>query len=274
MTKRVFIISGLSGAGRTTALGILSDMGFVASDSVPVALWSAFVRESKADDIALGWPLTQDQDPPLPDWPTDVRAHHIFLSADPETLRRRYNESRRVHPFDRGQGLLDALEAEQAASLPRRRLADEVMDTTGVKLTDLSAAISALAGPQTDHLQIRAQSFSYRSGLPLDADMVFDVRWLRNPHYDLDLRPRTGKDRAVADYIRADDAFEDFQTHLRGLLSVTAARQQQEGKAYFTVAFGCTGGKHRSVFFAEQAGEWLRAMGYAVSVVHRDTGRY
>ena len=104
--------------------------------------------------------------------------------------------------------------------------------------------------------------------------MVFDVRWLRNPHYDLDLRPRTGKDRAVADYIRADDAFEDFQTHLRGLLSVTAARQQQEGKAYFTVAFGCTGGKHRSVFFAEQAGEWLRAMGYAVSVVHRDTGRY
>ncbi len=274
MTKRVFIISGLSGAGRTTAFGILSDMGFVASDSVPVALWSAFVRESKADDIALGWPLTQDEDPVLPDWPADVRVHHIFLSADPETLRRRYNESRRVHPFDRGQGLLDALEAEQAASLPRRRLADEVMDTTGVKLTDLSAAISALAGPQTDHLQIRAQSFSYRSGLPLDADMVFDVRWLRNPHYDLDLRPRTGKDRAVADYIRADDAFEDFQTHLRGLLSVTAARQQQEGKAYFTVAFGCTGGKHRSVFFAEQAGEWLRAMGYAVSVVHRDTGRY
>ena len=104
--------------------------------------------------------------------------------------------------------------------------------------------------------------------------MVFDVRWLRNPHYDLDLRPRTGKDQSVADYIRADEEFEAYVTHLRGLLSVTAARQQQEGKAYFTVAFGCTGGKHRSVFFAEQAAQWLSAQGYSVSIVHRDTGRY
>ena len=274
MTKRVFIISSLSGAGRTTALAVLSDMGFVASDAVPVALWPAFVEQSEAEDIALGWPLEQRTDPDLPAWPDGISVHHIFLSADPETLRRRYNESRRIHPFDRGEGLLDALEAEQAASMPRRARADEVMDTTGVKLTDLRSAISALAGPKTEHLQIRTQSFSYRSGLPLDADMVFDVRWLRNPHYDLDLRPRTGKDQSVADYIRADEEFEAYVTHLRGLLSVTAARQQQEGKAYFTVAFGCTGGKHRSVFFAEQAAQWLSAQGYSVSIVHRDTGRY
>ena len=276
MARRVFILSSLSGAGRTTALAVLSDIGFIASDSVPVELWPQFLAQSGDADVAFGWPLRphDDPEPSLPQWPDGVSVHHVFLTADLEILRRRYNETRRVHPFDRGAGLLDALEAERAASQSRRGMADEVIDTTGVKLTDLRVAIAGMAGPKTDQLQIRTQSFSYRSGLPLDADMVFDVRWLRNPHYDPDLRPRTGKDQAVADYIRADEKFAAFETHLRGLLTLTADRQQQEGKAYFTVAFGCTGGKHRSVYFAEQAAHWLEALGYTVSVVHRDTGRY
>ena len=277
MARRVFIFSSLSGAGRTTALAVLSDLGFIASDSVPVDLWPEFLAQSGEADVALGWPLRPDEDlhrPALPAWPDDLKVHHVFLTADLEILRRRYTETRRVHPFDRGEGLLDALEAEKAASEPRRAMADEVIDTTGVKLTDLRAAIAGLAEPKTDNLQIRCLSFSYRAGLPMDADMVFDVRWLQNPHYDPDLRPRTGKDAEVAAYIRADEKFDEFITHLRGLLTLTADRQKQEGKAYFTVAFGCTGGKHRSVFFAEQAAEWLSALGYNVSAVHRDTGRY
>lgn len=276
MARRVFILSSLSGAGRTTALAVLSDLGFIASDSVPVELWPEFLAMSGEADVALGWPLRPDQkdQPAVPVLPDGLDVHHVFLTADLEILRRRYNETRRVHPFDRGEGLLDALEAEQAASESRRAMADKVIDTTGVKLTDIRNAIAALAGPETDQLQIRSLSFSYRAGLPLDADMVFDVRWLRNPHYDADLRPRTGKDSEVAAYIEADEKFEEFVSHLRSLLTLTADRQQQEGKAYFTVAFGCTGGKHRSVYFAEQAAKWLKEMGYTVSVVHRDTGRY
>ncbi|MGB1160638.1 MAG: RNase adapter RapZ [Alphaproteobacteria bacterium] len=277
MARRVFILSSLSGAGRTTALAVLSDLGFIASDSVPVELWPEFLAQSGESDVALGWPLRpdqQDQQPAIPVLPDGLSLCHVFLTADLEILRRRYNETRRVHPFDRGEGLLDALEAEKAASEPRRAMADEVIDTTGVKLTDLRATIAALAEPKTDQLQIRSLSFSYRAGIPMDADMVFDVRWLRNPHYDPDLRPRTGKDSEVAAYIRADEKFEEFISYLRGLLTLTVDRQKQEGKVYFTVAFGCTGGKHRSVFFAEMAAEWLSELGYTVSAVHRDTGRY
>lgn len=275
--RRMFIISSLSGAGRTTALGVLSDLGFQASDSVPLMLWPDLVVNTGNVDIALGWPIAPEPadtsvDPRsvLARLPDDVAVTHLFLSAETETLRRRYSETRRAHPFDNGRGLMAALAAEQQASLPRRALADEIVDTTGTKLSELRANLMSRVGPGTDALQIRTLSFSYRLGLPQDADMVFDVRWLRNPHYDPDLRPLTGQDGAVGNYIREDKDFSAFAVHLRHLLEFTAGRQRREGKAYFTLAFGCTGGKHRSVFFAEQAGEWLAEAGYDVSIQHRD----
>lgn len=274
--RRLFIVSSLSGAGRTTALGVLSDLGFLASDATPVALWPALLAESGGADVAIGWPIAPaDRQSgtgpnPLVSLPEDVDVTHLFLSAELETLRRRYTETRRTHPFDQGKGLVDALTAEQQASQPRRAMADQIIDTTGTKLADLRATFLSIAGADEDGLQIRTLSFSYRQGLPMDADMVIDVRWLRNPHYEPALRAKTGQERAVGDYIRQDEGFDAFEEHLRRLLEFTAERQQQEGKAYFTFAFGCTGGKHRSVFFAEQAGVWLRDAGYRVLVQHRE----
>ena len=277
--RRLFIISSLSGAGRTTALGVLSDLGFQTSDSVPVSLWPDLLVQSQAEDIALGWPIkaggTAWHDEQLvQSLSATLEVRHLFLSADRETLQRRYSETRRAHPFDRGTGLMDALTAEQEASLLRRALTDEVVDTTGVKLADLRQSLIAMTGAGLNPLQIRSLSFSYRLGLPSDADMVFDVRWLRNPHYDLDLRPRTGQDEGVGAYIQADEGYAEFERHLRGLLQLTAVRQQKEGKAYFTLAFGCTGGKHRSVWVAEQAGGWLQEAGFGVSVMHRDVKKF
>lgn len=274
MPRRLVIVSGLSGAGRTIALAVLSDLGFQASDAVPPKLWPALLDASPDQDLALGWPLSRRSDDPLPAFPDDTTVTHLFLSADTETLRRRYNETRRVHPFDDGRGLMAAIEAEEQAALSRRALADEVRDTTGVKLADFRASVAALFEPGHSAFQICVQSFSYRMGLPAEADMVFDVRWLRNPYYNLDLRPKTGQDPAVGDYIRDDTGFADFESHLRALLSLITKRQVKEGKAYFTIAFGCTGGKHRSVYIAEAASSWLREAGCTVRTVHRDMSTF
>jgi len=149
--RRLFIISSLSGAGRTTALGVLSDLGFQTSDSVPVSLWPDLLVQSQAEDIALGWPIeaggTAWHDEQLvQSLSATLEVRHLFLSADRETLQRRYSETRRAHPFDRGTGLMDALTAEQEASLSRRALTDEVVDTTGVKLADLRQSLIAMTG--------------------------------------------------------------------------------------------------------------------------------
>ena len=134
--RRLFIVSSLSGAGRTTALGVLSDLGFLASDATPVALWPALLAESGGADVAIGWPIAPADKQsgtgpnPLVSLPEDVDVTHLFLSAEPETLRRRYTETRRTHPFDRGKGLVDALTAEQQASQPRRAMADQIIDAT------------------------------------------------------------------------------------------------------------------------------------------------
>lgn len=267
--KRLIVLSGLAGAGRTTALAVLSDLGFQATDALPPSLWPAVLAETEGDRLAFGWPIAR-QAQPLPDLPDTVAVQHVFLTADNETLRRRYTEARRPHPKDEGEGLLEALERERSLAGPRQQIADTIIDTSGLKLAEFRAAIAALAEEEGQAVLYRCLSFSYRFGLPPDADMVFDMRWLRNPHYDPDLRVKTGQDAAVAAHIEADDDFAAFDQNLKALIDTVSRRQQREGKAYFTLAFGCTGGKHRSVFMAERLGRYLSDKKQRVQIQHRD----
>ena len=269
--KRLIIFSGLSGAGRSTALAVLSDLGFQATDALPPALWPSVLEQTESDRIALGWPISETAEI-LPNISEDFDVLHVFLTADEETLRRRYNEARRPHPLDQGEGLLEALERERVLALPQQQSADETIDTSGMKLADFRSAVAALVEDQAHTLLFRCLSFSYRFGLPAEADMVFDMRWLRNPHYDPDLRPKTGKDALVAAYIEADEDFPVFDQNMKALIGLMARRQREEGKAYFTLAFGCTGGKHRSVFMAERMGQFLLDQDQRVLIQHRDVG--
>lgn len=267
--KQLIIFSGLAGAGRTTALAVLSDLGFQATDALPPSLWPAVLAEAKGDRLAFGWPIASEAEP-LPVLPDDVEVRHVFLTADNETLRRRYNEARRPHPKDKGEGLLEALARERSLAGPQQQVADTTIDTSGLKLAEFRAAIAALVEGQGQPVLFRCLSFSYRYGLPSDADMVFDMRWLRNPHYDAALRPKTGQDAAVGAYIEADEDFAAFDQSLKALVDTVCRRQQLEGKAYFTLAFGCTGGKHRSVFMAERLGRYLNDLKQRVQIQHRD----
>lgn len=271
--KRLILVSALSGAGRSAALAVLSDHGYLASDAVPPSAWPAVLGASKGDRVAIGWPIApgDGEDQRQPVLPPDWSVAHVFLEADEATLLRRYSEARRVHPFDRGNGLPDALQRERQRAVSRRAMADEVFDTSGLRLPQLRRLIAGLSGDTGSILTLRVLSFGYRNGLPPEADLVIDLRWLRNPHYAAELRECTGRDQAVAEYVAADPDFPAFSDQLRQLLTLIVQRQADEGRAYFTIALGCTGGRHRSVFLAERVGQWLTEWGYVANVVHRDT---
>jgi UPF0042 nucleotide-binding protein len=270
--KRLIIVSGLSGAGRSTALAALSDLGFQASDAVPTSVWPLLLQAEGVTRVAVGWPTSSaDGEEVLPEVPADWTLTHVFLEADEATLLRRYSEARRVHPFDRGEGLTDALRQERSKAHARRSMADKVIDTTALRLPELRESMANVIEGGGRGPTLRVMSFGYRNGLPPEADLVIDLRWLRNPYYDPALREQTGVDAGVAAYVAADPDFPAFFSDLQQLLTLIVRRQADEGRAYFTIAMGCTGGRHRSVFMAERLGQWLAETGHPAKVVHRDT---
>ena len=270
--KRLILVSGLSGAGRSTALAALSDLGFQASDAVPTSVWPLLLQAEGVTRVAVGWPTSSAEgEEALPELPADWTLTHVFLEADEATLLRRYSEARRVHPFDRGEGLTDALRQERCKAHARRSMADKVIDTTALRLPELRESMANLVEGGGPGPTLRVMSFGYRNGLPPEADLVIDLRWLRNPYYDPALREQTGVDAGVAAYVAADPDFPAFFNDLQQLLTLIVRRQADEGRAYFTIAMGCTGGRHRSVFMAERLGQWLAETGHPAKVVHRDT---
>jgi len=270
--KRLIIVSGLSGAGRSTALAALSDLGFQASDAVPTSVWPLLLQAEGVTRVAVGWPTSSAEgEEALPELPADWTLTHVFLEADEATLLRRYSEARRVHPFDRGEGLTDALRQERSKAHARRSMADKVIDTTALRLPELRESMANLVEGGGRGPTLRVMSFGYRNGLPPEADLVIDLRWLHNPYYDPALREQTGVDAGVAAYVAADPDFPAFFSDLQQLLTLIVRRQADEGRAYFTIAMGCTGGRHRSVFMAERLGQWLAETGHPAKVVHRDT---
>lgn len=264
------LVTGMSGAGRSTALKALEDLGYEAVDNLPLSLLPSL--SDAGGPVAVGIDVRTRGFAPnevLATLPANVSV--VFLDADDELLRRRYTETRRPHPLAFDRPVIDGIRLERQLVSALRDRASLVIDTSTLSVAELRRilaghfAIDAPAG-----IAVFVRSFAYRRGLPPDADLVFDVRFLENPHYDPALRPLTGLDPAVGARIAADPGFEDFFERLTGLLRPLLPRYANEGKTYLTIAVGCTGGRHRSVYVAERLAEWLRREHQRVSVGHRD----
>ncbi|MDF3072409.1 MAG: uncharacterized protein K0S54_76 [Alphaproteobacteria bacterium] len=280
--RHVVLITGLSGAGRATALKALEDLGYEAVDNLPLSLLPDLLR---ADARAGSRPLALGLDVRTRDFSSnaflaelaqlraqdDLHCQLVFLDCDGTTLLRRYTETRRRHPLALERPVQDGIAEERRILAPLRAAADQVIDTSQLGPHDLKRLLStrfALEG--APGMRVAVLSFSYRNGLPREADIVFDARFLANPHYVPSLKPLTGRDLAVQDYVRADPAFATFLNGIKSLLGPLLPRYEKEGKSYLTVAVGCTGGRHRSVFLAETLAAWLGGLDTNVTLAHRD----
>lgn len=282
--RPVVLLSGMSGAGLSTALKAFEDIGYEAVDNLRLGLIPALVK----DQAAAGRALAIAVDARNPNFSTDellralqqlaqqpdLNAKLLFLECSDDALQRRFTETRRRHPLALDRPVTDGIRREREMLWPLRNEADHVIDTSLLSVHELRRLIAghyridSAAG-----LTLFITSFSYRHGVPREADLVFDARFLANPHWDMGLRPLTGKDAAVEAYIRKDPGYDNFMEHLSQLLSPLLPRYQQEGKSYLTIAVGCTGGRHRSVCVAEQLATMLAAHGYVVGIGHRDLDR-
>src|SRR5262245_52294717 len=286
-TRRPFVlVTGLSGAGRGTALAALEDMGYVAVDNVPLPLLGDLMRSTAGSPGEMAAPLAFGVDTRTYGFDAhdlvrrihdlrlrrDIAARLLFLDCDSETLQRRYTESRRPHPLAPDRPVKDGISEERAQLGWVRDSADVVIDTSALSPHQFKQLlIGHFALGRSLGTRLAVMSFSYRRGLPREADLVFDVRFLKNPHYDPALRPLTGRDAEVGQFIAADPAFAPFFGSLTQLLLPLLPSFEREGKSYLTIAVGCTGGRHRSVFVAERLGAWLAAQDRPAIVRHRDT---
>ena len=276
------IISGMSGAGKASALKTFEDLGYYCVDNLPVGLISNFAelvldsleiqRAALVVDIREGARLDK-----LPQVLGSLRrmlkTTVVFLEADTDVLVRRYSETRRPHPLGRNASVRSSLTAERRRLQPLRALADLVVDTTRFNVHELRGQLTERfqGGNRDKNLLISCVSFGYREGVPEDADLVFDVRFLPNPHFIPKFRPLTGRHPEVAKYIRSFPQTREFINRISELLIYLIPHYIREGKSYLTIAFGCTGGKHRSVMIAEDVKKRLAKAGYNVKVVHRDS---
>lgn len=278
---RLLLVTGMSGAGRSTALNHLEDLGYEVVDNLPLTLLGALIRGSDVETrpLAVGvdvrtrdfgaGPFLDEIDGYLSDG--DLGARLLFMDCDDDVLQRRYSQTRRRHPLAKDMPVPDAIRVERQRLARLRERADPVIDTTDLTEADLRQTIQGLFSTvEAPGMSITVLSFAYGQGLPRQADLVFDVRFLRNPHYDETLRPMTGQDKAVGAYIAADEDYAPFMDELQSLLRRLVPRYLREGKSYLTVAIGCTGGRHRSVYTAERLADWLVEEGYRVRVRHRE----
>jgi RNase adapter protein RapZ len=276
------IISGMSGAGKASALKTFEDLGYYSVDNLPVGLIANFAglvldtleirRAALVVDIREGARLDR-----LPQILASLRrlikTTVLYLEADEEALLRRYSETRRPHPLGRDVSVRASLSAERRRLQPVKALADLVVDTTKFNVHELRALLTERfqGGKSERNILISCVSFGYREGVPDDADLVFDVRFLPNPHFIPKFRPFTGRHPPVAKYIRSFPQTKEFIRRISELLIYLIPHYIREGKSYLTIAFGCTGGKHRSVMIAEDVQKRLSKAGYNVKVVHRDS---
>ncbi|MEQ1790316.1 MAG: RNase adapter RapZ, partial [Rickettsiales bacterium] len=200
----------------------------------------------------------------------DIDFKILFLDSDDETLRRRFTETRRRHPLALDKSALDGIQHERTLISKLRDVADLVVDTSETEVADLRKTIISNFAQHERNLSVVLSSFSFKHGVPREADMVFDVRFLKNPHYDDKLRPLSGLNHAVGKYIESDIGFIDFFNNLTTLISPLLPRYLEEGKNYLTIAIGCTGGRHRSVYLVQKLGGFLEQTGYNITIRHRD----
>lgn len=283
----IVIISGLSGAGKSRVAAVLEDMDFYCVDNMPVSMMPKFAElclatQGRYESVALV---------------TDVRAREniselftsltemrelgcglkiLFIEAEMETIVRRYKETRRRHPLETaGRSLEETVKTEMLMLAPVRDVADEVIDTTGLTLNKLQRVLynKFMVGQDNKSLNITIKSFGFKRGLPIEADLLFDVRFLPNPFYVPGLAEKTGLDDQVKDYVFSSDASNEFFSRLIGMIDFLMPFYIEEGKRYLIICIGCTGGKHRAPAISEALGEHLSEQGYPVNCVHRDIER-
>ena len=277
---RVLLVTGMSGAGRSTALKTLEDMGYEAFDNLPLSLVPALIESIAADAsaIAVGADLRtrgfaiESMLEPLDAvvGRTGRELKVLFIDCDDEPLQRRYTESRRPHPLAGDRPVTDGIRLERRVVSALRDRADLVIDTSELSAADLKRLLTGQFSLAAGGLRIFVTSFAYRHGIPRDADLIFDVRFLDNPHYVPELRQLTGRDPAVAAHIEQDPDLAPFLVGFWRLLEPLLPRYEQEGKTYLTIAIGCTGGRHRSVYVTERLAAQLGAAGLRVELAHRD----
>jgi UPF0042 nucleotide-binding protein len=303
--KELVIITGISGSGKGSALKALEDLGYYAVDNLPLELLPNFATLVKGSgDSAAHDPLDKRLEQGLSEidkavivvdvreGPTlellpaillkvkkTIHTSVVFLDASDAVLVRRYSETRRPHPLSRSEMVARSITSERQMLDEVRNLADFIVDTSGFNVHELRAYMQAKFGPQNSDGTLESQllvsclSFGFKNGVPLDADLVFDVRFLPNPHFVPEFRKLTGQDPKVAQYVRNFPQTEEFLDKVTDMLLFLLPHYIKEGKSYLTIAFGCTGGQHRSVMMAEEMAKRLGASGFRVKAVHRDMPR-
>lgn len=282
--KELVIVTGISGAGKGSALRAFEDLGYHAVDNLPLELLNDFAHivERSAEiqsavivaDVREGQILDS-----LPEVLKSVKnvlpTQVVFLDAQDSVLVRRYSETRRPHPLRKSETVSRSIVEERQLLDPIRNLADIMIDTSNFNVHELRAHIQARFGEEghTHHLLVSCLSFGFKNGVPLDADLVFDVRFLPNPHFVAEFRDKTGRDPEVAKFVLGFPQTEEFLDRVTGLMEYLLPHYVNEGKSYLTVAFGCTGGQHRSVMMVEEMARRLKEVGYQVKTVHRDMPR-
>ena len=286
-SKKLILITGTSGAGLSTALKILEDLGIKAVDNIPLALIDQLVAlevETAGRQLAVGLDARTSgfSAESVGRLAANLRdrlgksCSIVFMSAAKQDLMRRFNTTRRQHPLGEGLSLADAVAADLARMDEIASLADVHIDTSGSKPADMRRHLLDGFGVNDQSLiPVSVVSFSYRDGLPEGADVVLDMRFADNPHWIDDLREKTGQDAEIDAYLRQDEIAQSVLSDLKRMLTPMLGRMSAEGRPLITLAFGCTGGRHRSVWAAEAIGKWLRVQGHDISLNHRnlDGGR-
>ena len=283
---RVVIVTGLSGSGKSTAIHVLEDLGFYCIDNLPVTLLPRFLElcessEKPISRVALGIDLRERVSlRQYPDVFAELRSRGqrieiLYLEAADEVLLRRFSETRRPHPAAGGGNIAQGIRTERERLTGLRELADQIIDTSASTVHDLREQLRQLLASAPAHttLLVAVESFGYKYGVPTDADVMFDVRFLPNPFFLEEFRAKSGVEPEVAAFVLQRPEAERFLDQVSALLESTLPLYVREGKSYLTLAVGCTGGRHRSVAVAEELGRRLRAWGYTVHVRHRDLQR-
>ena len=280
-SHQLVILTGLSGSGKSTVLKAFEDMGFYCVDNMPVELIPIFaeLHEAGEGDFSRAALLVDAREgaqlQKLPGLLTHLRKDHpislVFIEANDDALLRRYSETRRPHPLGKDYSVRESLLHERELMAPIRKLADLVIDSTQFNVHELRSFVTRrFKNPDRHPMLISVVSFGYKYGVPIDADLIFDVRFLPNPHFVPALRKFTGRDIKVRRFIRSFPQTGEFLKRMESLLAYLMPHYIEEGKSYLTIAFGCTGGKHRSVMLAEEIKKALEQRKYATKVFHRD----
>ena len=279
---RLIVVSGQSGAGKSVALRVLEDLGYYCVDNLPVNLLNNFVESVRESNQNVAVSIDIRNLPKEPQLVTDtleqlesatnIDVDVLFLDASKQTLLKRYSETRRIHPLSIGQeklSLEQAIDLEKTLLSPLAEQASIVIDSSDCNLYELSEKVRfKIEGKEKQELIIVFQSFGFKFGLPSDADYVFDVRFLPNPHWEPDLRPMTGLDAPIHSFLEQHQEVIELKQQIQGFVEQWLPMLEKNNRSYLTVAIGCTGGKHRSVYLTQKIGEYFEQLGHQVQIRH------